>query len=81
MSDPSTAELLAAIQRIARRDRPVVPTDRLIADLHLDDLQLFQLACHLESIRPGCRIPSQMDVEDVSVADLDHFLHLPHPTG
>lgn len=80
-TDLSLDEVVEAVQQLVPGSRPVRPTDLLVADLGMDVIQLMQVTCHLEALRPGCRLPTQMDIEDVRVADLHHFLTLPHGTG
>lgn len=49
------------------------PTDRLTVDVDLDELSLARLVMAIQDVNPHFDLPSQLDVRDVTLADLHHF--------
>jgi hypothetical protein len=49
------------------------PTDRLVEDVALDELSLAQLVLAIQDVNPHFDLPGQLDVRDITMADLHHF--------
>lgn len=49
------------------------PTHHLIVDVDLDELSLSRLVMAIQETNPHFDLPSQLDVRDVTLADLHHF--------
>jgi hypothetical protein len=51
----------------------LAPQRRLGVDIPLDELSLSQLLVTVQALNDDFDLPDQIDVEDVTVADLYHF--------
>jgi hypothetical protein len=49
------------------------PTDRLMHDVELDELSMAQLVVAIQDVNPYFDLPRQLDVADITLADLHHF--------
>jgi hypothetical protein len=45
----------------------------ILVDLSLDELSLAELLFVVEGLNPHFRLPEQMELEDVTMADVHHF--------
>jgi hypothetical protein len=49
------------------------PTDCLVRDVDVDEVSLSQLVLAIQDVNPYFALPDQVEVHDVSLADLYHF--------
>lgn len=70
-----------SFEELAARLAPVVgvpperlhPTDRLVHDVELDELSMAQLVLAIQDVNPYFDLPPQLDVAEITLADLHHF--------
>lgn len=73
------AALTQAVADIVARlvGRPVRATDRLIDDLGLDSLHLYELAVALDDLVPGIELPEHLPIDVLTIGDVGLLLGEP----
>jgi len=55
-------------------DAEIHPESRILDDLGMDSLELLRLMLLAESLVPGFELPPQLDLKDVAIRDIHHYL-------
>jgi hypothetical protein len=73
---PGLAAVLDSVGRAVGREPSALTAEQRVVDVCHDSLDLYCLYVALDEWVPGFRLPSQLDLEIATLADVHHYLQV-----